>query len=61
MDLKERKEDKILETATEILVADIQNGIRKYWIYEMDDAKLDKLINKSVNIAEKLVNNVISD
>lgn len=61
MDLKERKEDKILETATEILVADIQNGLRKYWIYEMDDAKLDKLIDKSINIAGKLVNKIIPD
>lgn len=59
METKNRKEDLIIETATKILTSDIQNGYRNYWIDELTDEKIDKIVLRSIKIAEKLVNKVI--
>lgn len=61
MEMKERFEDKVVEVATKILVADINNGLRNYWIYDMSDTKVDKLINQSVAMAKILVGKVMKN
>ena len=54
MDSKERVEGLLLKTATEILIADIQNGYRNYWIYNLEPERVEKLVNQSFEIAKKL-------
>ncbi len=61
MEQKERFEDQVIKAATQILVADINNGSRSYWIDELGNNKIDKLISQSVNIAEKLVRKVLKN
>ena len=59
LETKNRIEDLIIETATKILTSDIQNGERNYWIDDLSNEKIDKIISQSIRIAEKLVKQVI--
>jgi len=55
---KERKEDKTIEIATQIIVADVINGHRKYWIDDLEENRVDSIIEKAVDIAQKLLTKV---
>lgn len=40
--------------AVRIACAELANGLRNYWIYEMDDEKLRKIAAASVKLAKDI-------
>lgn len=51
------KLNKIEEMATQIACAEVTNGQRSYWLYDISDEKLEKLAAASVKLAEKIAKN----
>ena len=56
---KQREEDKLIEIATKIIVADVMNGQRQYWIDGLKEDKVNSIIEKAVDIAQKLLTKVV--
>lgn len=45
----------VIRIAADIVVADIANGQRTFWIHEMSESGFTKIINKSVEVASQIV------
>lgn len=48
------KLNKIEAMAVRIACAELVNGHRSFWLYDMTDAKMEALASASVSLAEKL-------
>ena len=60
MATKSEIEKLTLDTATKILCAEIQNGLRTSWLNDIKEERMSGIIERSIEIADILVGRIIS-